>query len=115
MVRFNFSRVTLTSYFILLVSVVLMGLSIAEIVLEARIQQVSQSDLQVQYPGSSLAEWLWVPVNPPRLNGGPTTAIIIVGALGILVAVTVLIWVIFGWCGWNQNRVSALTSTIYKI
>lgn len=106
MARFKLARVTFTTYFICTVSIVLLGLSIADVVLIEKVQGVFRNTLQIQYPNSSLAEWLWVPVHPHKLDSGPANAILVVGCLGIITGTSGLGLVFALWFGLKESLVS---------
>lgn len=67
---------------IAVVSLLLIGLSIALIVLEERLQHAF-IDKRIQYPDSSLAEWLFINLNPMNIDIGPTVAKFAVGGFSL--------------------------------
>ncbi|KAF2737485.1 hypothetical protein EJ04DRAFT_550630 [Polyplosphaeria fusca] len=103
MTRFNISRITALSYLVFLASLLLLALCITDIVLESKLDSVFSRRFQVQYPGSSLAEWLFVPLDPNYIDSGPAIAKFINGAVGILAAVVGMCWIGATWWGMHDT------------
>jgi hypothetical protein len=78
-------------------SLTLLALSIALIVLESRVQNAFQ-DQGRQYPGSNIAEFLFVPLNPSNIDAGPTVMKFAVGACSLAVSLLGIAWVVLHWC-----------------
>ncbi|KAF2260487.1 hypothetical protein CC78DRAFT_620203 [Lojkania enalia] len=97
-------RFTLLKYMIFLTSLILLGLSISIIVVEDKAVGVHRN-LGIQLPNSSIVEWLWVPLNPMNLDHGPSMAIFIAGAMGLLASVMGLGWIVWDWCGVRGYKV----------
>ncbi|KAF2707835.1 hypothetical protein K504DRAFT_45145 [Pleomassaria siparia CBS 279.74] len=100
-------RVTYLTYIILVVSIILACLSIATIILQLKVNGVFQ-DLQVQIPGSNIAEWMYVSLNPVYLDTGPGISILVVGACGIMSGLSGMSWVITAWVGWDRLKTRML-------
>ncbi|KAJ4299185.1 hypothetical protein N0V90_004429 [Kalmusia sp. IMI 367209] len=81
---------------IFLSSVVLLSLSVALLVLEARVQNAFR-DEQIQYPGSSMAEWLFVTLNPRNIDIGPTAAKFAVAGFSLFAALLGLVLTLLHW------------------
>ncbi|KAF2871664.1 hypothetical protein BDV95DRAFT_46223 [Massariosphaeria phaeospora] len=96
-------RITYLTYFIFTASGVLLGLSIAEVALESRVLRVFRN-LNIQVPGSSIAEWLFVSLNPQNLRTGPSDGIFIVGVFGIVASLLGLAWMGSVWYGVREQR-----------
>lgn len=105
MANFSVIRVTALTYSILVNSVILLFLSVAEIVLEDRVLHAFRS-VQIQYPGSSLAEWLFVSMNPRNIDSGPTTAIFLVGGGGLICALVGIGCILATWWGVMESKVN---------
>ncbi|KAF2249801.1 hypothetical protein BU26DRAFT_604114 [Trematosphaeria pertusa] len=103
MANFSVIRVTALTYSILVNSVILLFLSVAEIVLEDRVLHAFRS-VQIQYPGSSLAEWLFVSMNPRNIDSGPTTAIFLVGGGGLICALVGIGCILATWWGVMESK-----------
>lgn len=97
-------RINFWTALIFFLSFVLLGLSISELVLEQNVLHALEN-WHLQFPGSSLAEWLFVPLNPRMLDAGPTNAIMTVGALGIVAGVCGMGWCWGMWCGQSRRYV----------
>lgn len=78
-------------------SLILLVLSIAILVLESRVQDVFTNQTR-QYPGSSMAEFLFVPLNPSNIDAGPTIAKFAVGSCSLMVSLLGLAWPVLHWC-----------------
>jgi hypothetical protein len=85
-------------------SVVLLAVSLAVIFLEGNVIHAFR-DFNVQEPGTSLAEWRWISLDPANLDTAPTTAIITAAVFGLMNAVLAFGWVTMLWFGVLQNRV----------
>ncbi|KAF2119792.1 hypothetical protein BDV96DRAFT_642800 [Lophiotrema nucula] len=97
------SRITGLNYAIFLTSFILLGLSIAIIVLEAKVLTAFQ-DRRIQYPTSSLAEWLFINLNPNNIDGGPTIGIFVAGATGLVTSLATMLWTVGTWLGWSEHK-----------
>ena len=82
---------------ILILSTALFALSIALIALQARVQDAFPDEGR-QYPGSSIAEFMFVPLNPSNIDVGPTVAKYAAGACCLLVALLGVAWPVLHWC-----------------
>lgn len=82
---------------ILILSSALFALAIAIIALEARVQDAFPEQ-SLQYPGSSIAEFMFVPLSPSNIDVGPTVAKYAVGACGLLVSLFGIAWPVLHWC-----------------
>lgn len=94
-------------------SIVLLALSIALLVLEARVQDAFR-DQGFQYPGSSIAEFIFVPLNPSNIDLGPTIVKFAVGACSLIVSLLSIVWPVLHWCriGGRANVVHVCFSLI---
>ncbi|KAF2475499.1 uncharacterized protein BDR25DRAFT_350855 [Lindgomyces ingoldianus] len=92
-------RVTVLSYLIFITAIIILALSLAEIVMEAKVLTAFSSGLQVQLPGTSLAEWLFIPLRPMNLDTGPTEAIFVAGAFGVVCGLFEVAWLLAIWFG----------------
>ncbi|ORX94144.1 hypothetical protein BCR34DRAFT_226997 [Clohesyomyces aquaticus] len=118
MASFSILRVTVLSYFILITVLLILGLSISEIVLEGKVLSAFSNNLQVQVPGTSLAEWLFVPIRPRNLKSGGSEGIIVVGILGVLCALLQMAWILMSWWGMRNfifRGLGRLTCTVTLI
>lgn len=106
MLNFDLSRLTALTYSIFAAAFVLLSLSIAEIVLEDRTSQ-AYHDVQVQYPGSSLAEWLFVPMRPRYIDTGPMTAKFIAAPCSMFSSLAGMAWIAAHWLDASERKVSA--------
>lgn len=98
-------RVTYLTYTLFFVSILLLGLSIATLILQSKVSHVFRN-LQVQIPGSNLVEWVFVSLSPPNLDTGPTIAILVTGACGVVSGVVASGWVGACWGGWEEWQVN---------
>lgn len=105
---FKLDRITILNISLLLLSLILLGLCLAEIVLEQNVISVFR-DYKVQYQGSSMAEWMFVSLNPVYIDSGPTMAVTIAGAVGTVAAVMVSVWVAIVWWGVSPRTVSSVS------
>jgi hypothetical protein len=80
-----------------ILSLTLLALSITVVTLEARVQDAFQ-DKGRQYPGSSIAEFLFVPLNPSNIDEGPTVVKFAVGACSMAVSLLGIAWAVLHWC-----------------
>ena len=87
-------------------SLTLLALSIALLALEARVQDAFRNQ-SLQYPGSSIAEFIFVPLNPPTIDVGPTIVKFAVGAYSLIVALLGIAWLVVHWCS-ASGRASAV-------
>lgn len=94
---------------IFLSSLALLGISIAVLVLEAQVQNAFRNE-QIQYPGSSIAEWLFVSLNPEDIDAGPTVVKFVIGASSLAVSLVGAAWAILHWF-----RSSAVYVCIYYL
>jgi hypothetical protein len=81
-----------------ILSIVLLGLSLSEIILEQNVLHTFRN-VKIQYPNSSLAENLWVSLNPDYIDPNPTIAISVAGAVGVISAISSIVWVSALWWG----------------
>lgn len=105
MLELNIVRMTSRlSYgiFIFILAFILLLLGIAEIVLQDRVHHAFKNYL-IQYPGSSLAEWLFVTLNPLNLDTGPSSAKFTVGAVSMFSALLAMAWMATVW--WSRRKV----------
>ena len=91
-------NVTWLTYTILLTSFLLLLLAILQIVCEAHLLHAFKHT-NVQLPGSSLAEWLFIPMHPSTLDNGPMVGIFVVGGWSLLTSTFTVLWVGCLWCG----------------
>ena len=96
--RSSSTLVTPLSYCVFVVAVILIGLGIAEIALTA-VSLRAFRRFQIQIPGSSLAEWKFVPMDPTNVDDGTTTAKFVVGTAGLVAALLALLWIALQWAG----------------
>jgi hypothetical protein len=89
---------TLLTYGTCVAALLLVGLAAAEIALTAKTLRAFRR-LDVQYPGSSLAEWKFVDLDPPNIDSGPTSACFTVGAASLASAVLATLWIVLVVCG----------------
>lgn len=96
---------------ILITSLSLFALSVALIALEAKVQDAFSTQ-QLQYPGSSLAEFMFVSLNPPNIEMGPTVIKFAAGSCGLAVSLLGTAWTVAHWCraGGRANIVHVRTS-----
>ena len=94
--RFAVKRITILSYLLFLMSVVWLGLAIAEIVLERRVRSVFR-DLRIQLPGTNKAERLFVFLDPPNIDDGPSIAMLSASTLGVIASTLGVIWMVALW------------------
>ncbi|KAF9728794.1 hypothetical protein PMIN04_008254 [Paraphaeosphaeria minitans] len=95
------SKLTPHTIAIGLSSLILLALSIAILMLESRVQNAFTNDSR-QYPGSSMAEFMFVPLNPSNIDAGPTVVKFAVGACSLLVSLLGIAWPVMHWsraCG----------------
>lgn len=78
-------------------SLTLLALSIAILGLESRVQDAFVDKVR-QYPGSSMAEFMFVPLNPPNIDAGPTVIKFAVGACSLVVSLMGIAWPVLHWC-----------------
>lgn len=93
---------------IFLSSAIILSLSIALLVLEERVQHAFR-DEQFQYPGSSMAEWLFVTLNPRNIDIGPTVAKFAVGGFNICASLLGLVFTLLHW--FKASNVHVCTTT----
>jgi hypothetical protein len=105
MMSFQVRNVTAISLAIFVSSIVVIVISIAEIALETRMLHAFHH-IQIQLPGSSLAEWLFINMDPHNLDTGPTVAIITLGSIDIGFSSVLLIWCGCMWFGIRRVNVS---------
>lgn len=83
-------------YIIFVSAIVQLGVSIGEILLDENVEHVFRN-VKIQYPGSGLFEWMWVPLHPDNIDYGPSIGILTAGASSIVSAVATLIWILLIW------------------
>ncbi|KAF2683151.1 hypothetical protein K458DRAFT_419357 [Lentithecium fluviatile CBS 122367] len=103
----SFSRLTPLTYGTFLAAILLIGLSGAEVALTAQYLHAFRH-FEVQYPGSSLAEWAFVKMDPSNLDTGPTSAKFTVGTCGLVAALLATLWIVLLWCGVGEIKVRKL-------
>lgn len=94
-----------------MLSIFILGLSIAELILEQNVIHAFKN-VKIQYPNSNLAENLWVSMNPSYIDPNPTTAITVVGAVGVVSSVAGMGWILGLWwgVGWIVVRISCFST-----
>ena len=77
-------------------SVVWLGLAIAEIILDRRVRSAFR-DFRIQLPGTNQAERLFVFMNPKNIDDGPSVAMLSAAGVGVLAAVLGIVWMVGLW------------------
>jgi hypothetical protein len=98
------THVTLLSCSIFVTAIVLLGLAIAEIALTA-VSLRAFRHFDVQIPGSSLAEWKFISMDPSNIEEGTTTAKYVVGTASLVAALIASLWVALQWRGVREVKV----------
>jgi hypothetical protein len=102
--KLSSANVTGLSYMVFITSVVLFALAIAEISLAA-VSLRAFRHFSIQIPGSNLAEWKFVDMDPTNIDEGTTSAKFAVGAAGLAAALLASLWVVLRWAGFSGNKV----------
>lgn len=82
---------------LLVLSSSLFILSIVLLALQSRVQDAF-TDEGLQYPGSSIAEFMFVPLSPSNIDVGPTVAKYALGACTLVVSLLGIAWPVLHWC-----------------
>jgi hypothetical protein len=102
--KLSFDPLTPLTYGTCVTALILVGLAIAEIALTAKTLHAFRH-IEVQYPGSSLAEWKFVDMNPANIDAGPTSANFTVGAGSLASALLTTLWIVLVVCGVDELKV----------
>ncbi|KAF2439528.1 hypothetical protein P171DRAFT_436171 [Karstenula rhodostoma CBS 690.94] len=89
-------KFTLHTIAISISSLTLLALSTALLALESRVQDAFSNNAR-QYPGSNMAEFIFVPLNPSNIDAWPTVVKFAVGACSLLVSLLGLVWLGLHW------------------
>ncbi|KAF2653625.1 hypothetical protein K491DRAFT_780195 [Lophiostoma macrostomum CBS 122681] len=108
------TSITPLTYTIFLTSCLLILLSTLQIICEVHLFHAF-NNTRVQLPGSSLAEWLFIPTTPVNLDSGPTAGNLLVASWGIMTSVVALIWVGCLWRETIAQRTRALAQTAFSL
>jgi len=100
----NSTHVTPLSYSVFVTAIVPLGLAIAEITLTAITLRAFRR-FDVQFPGSSLAEWKFVSLDPSNIDDGTTSAKFVVGTTGLVAALVPSLWIALQWWGVGKVKV----------
>lgn len=97
-------RASPLQYSIVVIAFILIGLGIAELVVTARLLRAFRH-AAIQVPGSNLAEWLFVNLDPENIDAGPTTAKFIAGGFCLFAGLLSLLWIDMQWYGFRGFKV----------
>lgn len=112
MAVFERFRMTFLTYSIFMSAIILLAVAIAAIVVEEKVLHVFR-DIAIQYPGSSLGEWMFVSLDPKNIDHGPTIAIFIGAGCAVVASLMSCIWMVTTWC--DVKEMTVCSTSPYRL